>query len=149
MQVDAQGSVYFGLTMYFYNCPLLLLLTTAFIFAAFVYISLLTRLVKRNSLFSSAIEINTPRTFLKLCRTLTARVLSSLKNNLVSCVLEFQINFDQTLLFSIFQVNILWISQPQKKWTKKRKVDGNLDYELQVEIFMPFAINPKRDSKFL
>ena len=31
----------------------------------------------------------------------------------------------------------------------KRKVKGNLDYELQVEIFMPFAINPKRDSKSL
>ena len=31
----------------------------------------------------------------------------------------------------------------------KRKVKGNFDYELQVEIFMPFAINPKRDSKSL
>ena len=85
MQVDAQGSVYFGLTMYLYNYPLLLLLTTAFILAAFDYISLLTRLVKRNSLFSSAIEMNKVRTFLKLSKTLTARVSSSLKNNLASC----------------------------------------------------------------
>lgn len=85
MQVDAQGSVYFGLTMYLLNCPLLLLLTTTFIFADFVFISLLTRLVKRNSSFSSAIEMNAPRTFLKLSKTLTARVLSSLKNNLALC----------------------------------------------------------------
>ena len=93
--------------------------------------------------------MNKARTFLKLSKTLTARVLSSLKNNLASCVLEFQINLDQTLLFSIFQVNILWISQPSKKMNSKRKVKGNLDYELQDEIFMPFAINPKRDSKSL
>ena len=31
----------------------------------------------------------------------------------------------------------------------KRNVKGNLDYDWQVEIFMPFAINPKRDSKSL
>lgn len=40
--------------------------------------------------------MNKARTFLKLSKTLRARVVSSLKNNLASCVLEFQINLDQT-----------------------------------------------------
>ena len=36
-----------------------------------------------------------------------------------------------------------------KKMNNKRKVEANPNYELQVEISVPLAINPKRDSKSL
>ena len=56
--------------------------------------------------------MNKARTFLKLSKTLTARVLSSLKNNLASCVLEFQINLvvlyfpgEHSLNFPTFKKN--------------------------------------------
>ena len=92
--------------------------------------------------------MNKARTFLKLSKTLRARVVSSLKNNLASCVLEFQINLDQTPSVVLYFPGEHSLNFPTlKKMNSKRKVKGNLDYELQVEIFMPFAINPKRDSK--